>query len=135
MSDAVTMKLASVLRSTANLFATDFEKNFDADIYTLPFARDNWAVAIGCVIGYLVFIFAGSHVMKKYERFDLRMPLALWNAFLCVFSFIGMWRTVRKSSCEICILIDPLHLSLDASVTSQNYDHALRTKRMRESSH
>ena len=32
--------------------------------------------------------------MDKYKAFDLRLPLAAWNAFLCTFSFIGMMRTV-----------------------------------------
>jgi len=32
--------------------------------------------------------------MDQYKAFDLRIPLAAWNAFLCVFSFIGMCRTL-----------------------------------------
>jgi len=34
-------------------------------------------------------------IMAKQEKpFDLRIPLAAWNALLCVFSFIGMLKTM-----------------------------------------
>eukprot|EP01035_Chromulina_nebulosa_P017831 gene17831-23443_t len=32
--------------------------------------------------------------MSKRNPYDLQMPLATWNGFLCIFSFIGMCRTV-----------------------------------------
>jgi len=47
-----------------------------------------------CVVVYLTAIFLGRRYMASRERLDLRMPLAYWNAFLSVFSFIGAMRTV-----------------------------------------
>ncbi len=48
---------------------------------------------------YLAAIFFGKRYMNQRiasggQRFDLRYPLAYWNAFLSLFSFIGAMRTV-----------------------------------------
>ncbi|KAJ1410382.1 putative elongation of very long chain fatty acids protein [Ochromonadaceae sp. CCMP2298] len=62
---------------------------------TVDFAANNWPLAIGIVCAYLSFITGGSIIMSRMEKpFDLRMPLACWNALLCVFSFIGMCKTM-----------------------------------------
>ena len=42
--------------------------------------------------------------MKPY---DLRVTIAIWNAFLCVFSFIGMCRTILSQPYEKTICTDP----------------------------
>lgn len=47
------------------------------------------------ISAYLLIISVGSKLMSSREKpFDLRMPLAAWNAFLCIFSFMGMMRTM-----------------------------------------
>jgi hypothetical protein len=73
--------------------ATPFEINFVPTKF-VDFASNNWWVAIGMVTAYLIFITAGSKFMKDVKAFDIRLPLAGWNALLCLFSFIGMCRTM-----------------------------------------
>lgn len=68
--------------------------NFHWQTYT-GFAANNWPLCIGIICAYLAFITIGSKLMSYREKpFDLRMPLAAWNALLCVFSFMGMWATM-----------------------------------------
>jgi hypothetical protein len=74
-------------------FYFNFEKNFDSLPYA-DFARNNPMLPIGISIAYIIFCFGGQYMMKSRTRFDLRFPLAYWNLFLSVFSFIGMIRTV-----------------------------------------
>jgi len=75
------------------MFATEFEQNFDPKEY-IEFAANNWPLAIGLVAAYMIFITAGSKVMDSMKAFDLRLALAGWNLFLCVFSSIGMMKTM-----------------------------------------
>jgi hypothetical protein len=93
MSDAATQKLAEILYASSNLLALPFEKSFNPTPY-IKILDDNWPVAFAIVTVYLLVIFGGQHIMKDYKPFDLRLSLASWNAFLCVFSFLGMIRTV-----------------------------------------
>lgn len=74
-------------------FYFDFEKNYDSDEWT-KWTDTHWVIPIGCVAAYLLFIGFGTMYMKDKEPFDLRMPLAYWNLFLSIFSFIGAMRTV-----------------------------------------
>lgn len=60
----------------------------------VEWTQDNWWVPITACTIYLAFIFFGQKVMKERERFNLRTQLGLWNAFLCLFSFLGMCHTV-----------------------------------------
>jgi hypothetical protein len=94
MSDAVTRYFAEFLMSSTNFLALPFERNFQPHSST-QFAANNWPLCIGFVASYLLFIYFGKMVMDSQKAFDLRIPLAAWNAFLCLFSFIGMCRTVR----------------------------------------
>jgi hypothetical protein len=73
--------------------ATSAEINFTPTA-AVNFALNNWWVAIGMITVYLLFITLGSKYMKEQKAFDLKFPLAAWNAFLCLFSFIGMCRTM-----------------------------------------
>jgi hypothetical protein len=94
MSTFVT-NLSKNLMASSNILALPFERNFDPTA-TVSFASNNWSLVIGIVVGYVAFITIGSMIMAKQAKpFDLRLPLAGWNAFLCVFSFIGMLKTVR----------------------------------------
>lgn len=94
MSTFVT-NLSQNLMTSSQLLATPFERTFHPST-TVQFAANNWPLAIGIVTAYVAFITLGSMAMSKMEKpFDLRLPLAAWNALLCVFSFIGMLKTVR----------------------------------------
>lgn len=94
MSNALVQQFADVLMASTHLFELPVEKNFHP-AYLTNFAADNYPLCFGIVAGYLIFISAGSIVMNKFKPFDMRLALAAWNAFLCLFSFIGMCRTVR----------------------------------------
>jgi len=60
----------------------------------VKFAANNWALCIGTVIAYIAFITIGTRLMANTKAFDLRMSLAVWNAFLSIFSFVGMIKTM-----------------------------------------
>jgi len=72
---------------------TSSERDFNALEY-VSFAANNWPLAFGIVLAYLLFVWIGPQVMKERKPFDLVMPLAAWNGLLCVFSVIGMCKTV-----------------------------------------
>lgn len=86
--------IPQLLYSSTQFLALPFEKNFASNPFT-SFAANNWWIAISCVAAYVLFITVGSKVMEQREKpFDLRLVLAAWNALLCLFSFIGMCRTM-----------------------------------------
>jgi elongation of very long chain fatty acids protein 6 len=85
--------VAAQLFAFSDLFATDYERAFTHH-FMHAWVRDNYLVFWGAVVIYLLFCLLGTQLMKSSERFDLRYPLAFWNALLSVFSFIGMLRTV-----------------------------------------
>ncbi|RYH12714.1 hypothetical protein EON65_37480 [archaeon] len=89
-------QMSKFLYATSNFLALPFETSFRSH-KTVNFTANNWPMCIGFVIGYMVFIFGAQHIMKDRKPFDLRLALAGWNAFLCVFSFIGMCRTVSAN--------------------------------------
>lgn len=93
MSDALVHQFADLLKASTHLFELPVEKNFTPE-YLTNFAANNYPLCFGLVAAYLIFISAGSLIMNKFKPFDLRLSLAAWNAFLCIFSFIGMCRTV-----------------------------------------
>lgn len=86
-------QLSTLLTSSTKFLATPLELSFNSD-RAVDFATNNWPLAFGLVTGYVAFIFGAKHYMKDREAFDLRLPLAFWNALLSIFSFIGMCRTV-----------------------------------------
>lgn len=77
--------------STFGLF--DFERNFDPTEY-LAFANNNYQIPVIAVIVYLSFCFGVRRLLEGSTAFSLQMPLAVWNAMLSGFSFLGMCRTV-----------------------------------------
>lgn len=79
-----------------NEYSFDFERNFQAEP-AIKWAAENWLLSIALVIIYMMGIQIGTaQVAKMKEPFDLKYPLAAWNAFLSIFSFIGMCKTVRS---------------------------------------
>ena len=105
------LQLANLLFKASGLLALPFERDFTPKAYT-DFARTHWYFPIVLVCIYMCFCYAGLKIMKQNSNFDLRMPLACWNAFLSLFSFIGMMRTVPY---------------LLATVMSKNYDETICT--------
>ena len=71
------------------------ESNFVPVDY-VSFARNNYFIPLVAITLYLMFCFGGKYIMEGRRSFDLRLPLALWNALLSLFSFLGMVRTVSE---------------------------------------
>lgn len=90
---AIVQRFGEFLLSSSSALALPIEKEFDS-AYLTNWASNNYVLCFSIIAAYLVVISAGSVIMDKYKPFDLRLPLAAWNAFLCVFSFIGMCKTV-----------------------------------------
>jgi len=86
-------RVAETFKAISQFGATPYEKEFNSNA-TIDFALNNFWIPITVVIGYMGVCYFGTKIMEKRQPFDLQMPLALWNAFLCVFSFIGMCKTV-----------------------------------------
>lgn len=64
--------------------------------------RDHWEVPILSVLAYVALITFGPSLMSKYNgSLNLRSAIAAWNAFLSVFSFMGMMRTVPHLVADI----------------------------------
>lgn len=85
--------VANFLKAIPSFLALPFERQFTPGAYT-RWTSENWPLVLSFVAAYLLLITVGAKVMESRPAFDLRMPLAGWNAFLCLFSFIGMCRTV-----------------------------------------
>ena len=86
-------KIVAQLHALSVIGVVEAEKNFDPTV-TVQFTKDNWSIAIGAVVAYLLLITLGPRIMSTRKEFDIKIPLALWNALLCVFSAMGMLRTV-----------------------------------------
>ena len=54
--------------------------------------RVYWWASIVVGFAYLALVYFGVKLMKNRKAFDLKAPLAIWNLFLAVFSFIGTAR-------------------------------------------
>ena len=76
-------------------FYTSFEVNYDSNVGT-EFTRQYWAIPLVVVTLYMSALYFGTMYMAGRERMDLRYKLAAWNAFLCIFSFVGALRTVPE---------------------------------------
>ncbi len=87
------IKIARFFNKLSQFGAFEFEKTFDPEPY-LAFAANNYAIPIVAIALYLCFCFGVRSLMEGHKAFDLQMPLALWNALLSFFSFLGMCRTV-----------------------------------------
>jgi len=86
-------QLADALFRASSFMATPFEKNFDFH-NAVAFAGNHPFLPLVLVSLYMAFCYFGSKIMKDRQPFDLRIALAVWNAFLCTFSFLGLCRTV-----------------------------------------
>lgn len=76
-------------------FLYPFEGERDWEIsWHARFCRETIQHALAICGVYFVLCFAGRAFMEKRKPFDLRIPLALWNLLLAVFSFIGSLRTL-----------------------------------------
>ena len=71
-----------------------FDKTYAHNIYNW---MNKWCwLSIVYSIVYVGFIYFGRSLMEKRERYELRLPLILWNAALALFSIWGMIRCVPE---------------------------------------
>ncbi|CAG0913620.1 unnamed protein product [Notodromas monacha] len=87
--------MISARNITADFSQSDiywFERNFDS-YAGRRFLESNWPLAFGTIALYISFVFAGPAYMKRRERFEVRIPLILWNVLLASFSIFGTFRT------------------------------------------
>ena len=86
--------LSKILYDASVAFNFEFESGFLPLPY-MHFAIDNWLLSVVFVVVYLIFLVYGPKHMENLKAFDLRKELAAWNGLLCLFSTLGMCRTVR----------------------------------------
>ena len=70
-----------------------YERNYDTS-RGIRFANEYSALPVGIVATYLAGCYWGQRYMATRKAMDLKTPLAMWNLFLSIFSFIGMLKTV-----------------------------------------
>jgi len=83
-----------------------FERLFDSKEYVdslMNWMNTNWTLSIKYSLVYIILVFAGKSYMQNRPRYELRLPLIIWNIILAVFSIIGTIRvwpdfvyTIRK---------------------------------------
>lgn len=74
------------------LYPFQWEQNFKGSPLCAS-CRNGWWISYCAATLYLVGLWKGTSIMKGLEPCDLKTPLAFWNLFLAVFSFIGAVRT------------------------------------------
>lgn len=63
-------------------------------VQELTFRFWHWSFYISAI--YLAIIFSIQKIMESRKPFNLRTPLILWNAFLAVFSIVGVYRCLPE---------------------------------------
>ena len=71
-----------------------FDKVYAANIY--EWMNKWWWLSIVYSIIYVILIYYGRSLMESRERFELRIPLILWNLGLALFSIFGVLRCVPE---------------------------------------
>jgi len=86
-----------VVRSTIgkqdNLW--DVENNFDKDPW-VTWLSARWTDAFLYATFYAIVVFGGQYLMKNRDRFELKLPLTLWNVGLAGFSIMGALRCTAE---------------------------------------
>ncbi|XP_071480972.1 very long chain fatty acid elongase 6-like [Diadema antillarum] len=83
--------MASAL-SDVLLMPLAIEEDFDSTHWHTWMQREGMIVYAVSTIIYLIVIFGVQRAMKNRPRFILRIPLALWNIGLSIFSILSAWR-------------------------------------------
>ena len=80
-------------------FVFEFEKKFFDKTYARNIYRwmnEWWWLSIVYSIIYVILIYYGRSLMESRPRFELRLPLVLWNLGLAIFSLFGVARCVPE---------------------------------------
>ncbi|CAF0950394.1 unnamed protein product [Adineta ricciae] len=71
-----------------------FDRTYAHNIYA--WMNQWWWLSIVYSIIYVILIYYGRSLMESRERFQLRLPLILWNLGLAIFSIFGMARCLPE---------------------------------------
>lgn len=71
-----------------------FDRQYAKNIYL--WMNEWWWLSIVYSLIYVVLIYFGRSLMESRERFELRVPLILWNLGLALFSALGVVRCVPE---------------------------------------
>lgn len=88
-----TPSLVDELPVLSFLYPSQWERQWEIT-WEIDFCYQTIREAVLLCAAYLIVCFGGRWIMRDRKPFDLRVPLALWNLGLAVFSFIGSVRTV-----------------------------------------
>ncbi|XP_069992567.1 very long chain fatty acid elongase 6 isoform X4 [Penaeus vannamei] len=72
-----------------------FEEDFDT-LEKRRWMRENWMMCFYYIGAYMIVIYGGQLYMQTRPRFELRIPLFMWNVFLAVFSIWGAYRSAPE---------------------------------------
>lgn len=86
-------QLSTILYSTSTFLSLPFETQYISGPWQ-EFSKRNVILPVLLVVFYLCFVGVGGTLMTTQQPYNLTMPLAIWNAILCAFCFVGMCRTV-----------------------------------------
>ena len=90
-------KVNNALLNLSAIYTQPYEANFTlAD--SVEFTYGNWSIVFGIATVYLLLVVIGPIAMKDSAAWDLKMPLAVWNAGLSLFSLVGLFRLVTRYS-------------------------------------
>jgi len=70
------------------------ENDTPLNSYLIKTLDDHWRLCFKSAAVYVVAIFSGQWLMKRYTRFGLSNLLALWSGALAIFSILGSLRMV-----------------------------------------
>jgi elongation of very long chain fatty acids protein 6 len=72
-----------------------FENLFESHEYVNNLGKwmqNNWTLSVIISVIYMICIFAGRRYMESRPKYELRMPLLIWNLVLAIFSIVGAIR-------------------------------------------
>jgi len=73
----------------------DVEDNFDKDPW-VTWMKHRWTDSLIYAAIYVVVVFGVQYLMRKRERFELKLLLTLWNVCLAGFSIMGAIRCTAE---------------------------------------
>lgn len=72
-----------------------FEEDFDT-LEKRRWMKENWMISFYYIGAYMIVIYCGQLYMQYRPRFELRIPLFMWNVFLALFSWWGAYRSAPE---------------------------------------
>lgn len=72
-----------------------FEKDFD-NFEKRQWMKENWIISFYYIGAYMLVIYGGQLYMQTRPRFELKIPLFIWNVFLALFSIWGAYRSAPE---------------------------------------